>query len=97
MTDDPDAALAQAAERFRHYATRPSYRRLLDLEGVAGPEGIAIVGNEAEVERRLRSLADIGVTDFAAIVFRPRTMRPRRPPGRATCCAARPRLKPGAG
>lgn len=69
VTDDPDEALAQAAERFRHYATRPSYRRLLDLEGVAGPEGIAIVGNEAVVERRLRALADIGVTDFAAIVF----------------------------
>jgi 5,10-methylenetetrahydromethanopterin reductase len=42
---------------------------MLDKEGAAGPEDVAIVGNEAEVADRIRALADIGVTDFTASEF----------------------------
>ena len=41
----------------------------LDKEGAAGPADIAIIGSEAEVADRIASLADIGVTDFAAVEF----------------------------
>ena len=51
------------------YGLLPSYRAMLDREGVAGPAEIAIVGGEAEVTDRIRALADVGVTDFGAVEF----------------------------
>ncbi|MGH2634206.1 MAG: LLM class F420-dependent oxidoreductase, partial [Tepidiformaceae bacterium] len=47
----------------------PSYRAVLDVEGAADASSVAILGNEAEVERQVRHLADIGVTDFNASPF----------------------------
>ena len=47
----------------------PSYRAVLDLEGVSDPAGVAIVGDEAEVERQLARLAEVGVTDFYGALF----------------------------
>ena len=39
------------------------------MEGGDGPQNVAIVGNEAEVEAQLRNLAEAGATDyFAAFV-----------------------------
>jgi F420-dependent oxidoreductase-like protein len=69
VTDDREAATARAAEIFQMYGYLPSYRAMLDKEGAAGPETIAIVGGEAEVADRIGALADIGVTDFAASEF----------------------------
>lgn len=69
VTDDPDAARAAAAEIFAMYGGLPSYRAMLDKEGAAGPEDIAIVGDEATVEAGIRSLADAGVTEFGAAVY----------------------------
>ena len=45
-----------------------NYRRVLDIEGAAGPEDVAVIGNETEVEAQLRELADAGATDFAAAI-----------------------------
>ena len=45
VTDDPDAARARAAKLFAIYAQLPSYRAMLDREGVAGPADIAIIGS----------------------------------------------------
>jgi alkanesulfonate monooxygenase SsuD/methylene tetrahydromethanopterin reductase-like flavin-dependent oxidoreductase (luciferase family) len=42
---------------------------MLDREGAAGPEDVAIVGTESEVVERIAALADIGVTEFAAVEF----------------------------
>jgi 5,10-methylenetetrahydromethanopterin reductase len=47
----------------------PSYRAMLDREGADGPADIAIIGSVDEVVDRVGSLADIGVTDFAAAMF----------------------------
>lgn len=69
VTDAAADAFAQAGQHFHSYGQLPSYRRLLDIEGVAGPGDVAIVGSEAEVEQQLRHLAAIGVTDFAGIIF----------------------------
>ncbi|MCU1392816.1 MAG: putative F420-dependent oxidoreductase [Ilumatobacteraceae bacterium] len=69
VTGDRPSALARAAALFQMYGYLPSYRAMLDMEGAAGPEDIAIIGNAAEVSDRIRALADVGVTDFTAAEF----------------------------
>ena len=36
---------------------------------MSGPEDVAIVGGEREVEGELRALAEVGATDFLAVMF----------------------------
>ena len=69
VTDDKAGAVTRAAELFQVYGFLPSYRAMLDKEGAAGPQDVAIVGSEAEVGDRIRALADVGVTDFTAAEF----------------------------
>jgi 5,10-methylenetetrahydromethanopterin reductase len=69
VTSDVDAARTRAAEVFAVYGQLPSYRAMLDREGAVGPADIAIVGSHAEVVDRIGSMADIGVSDFAAVSF----------------------------
>jgi len=69
VTDDKASARERAAKVFEIYGSLPSYRAMLDREGVAGPEDIAITGSEQEVVDRIGALADIGVTDFAGSEF----------------------------
>jgi alkanesulfonate monooxygenase SsuD/methylene tetrahydromethanopterin reductase-like flavin-dependent oxidoreductase (luciferase family) len=69
VCDDPAVAKAAAAGAFAVYGGLPNYRRMLDKEGAAGPADVAIVGDEAEVERQLRVVANTGATDFLAAVF----------------------------
>jgi len=69
VTEDRNAASERAAKIFQMYGQLPSYRAMLDKEGVAGPEDIAIIGTEAEVGDRVLALADVGVTDFTAAEF----------------------------
>jgi len=69
VTDDVDAARARAEQVFAIYNTLPSYRAMMDLEGVSGPKDLAIVGTEAEVRDQLHEVASVGVTDLNAGVF----------------------------
>lgn len=69
VTADKEAAASRAAEIFAAYGSLPSYRAMLDREGVAGPADIAIIGSAGEVQERVAGLADIGVTEFAAVEF----------------------------
>ena len=69
VTDDVNGARERAAKAFSVYGQLPSYRAMLDREGAEGPADIAIVGSPAEVTDRIGSLAEIGVTDFAAVEF----------------------------
>lgn len=69
VTDDPDGARARAAQIFEVYGHLPSYRAMLDREGVAGPADVALVGDEATVSASVRRLSEVGVTDFAAAEF----------------------------
>jgi 5,10-methylenetetrahydromethanopterin reductase len=66
VTDDPAQARADAAKAFAIYGQLPSYRAMLDREGVAGPGDVAIVGDEDAVAGQIMALADAGVTDFVA-------------------------------
>lgn len=69
VTAKVDAARASASKVFAVYGQLPSYRAVLDVEGAADASALAIVGDAAEVERQVRRLASIGVTDFNATIF----------------------------
>lgn len=69
VTDDADAARANAAQTFLIYGQLPSYRAMLDHEGLGGPEDLAIVGDEAACAARMDELVESGVTLFAASEF----------------------------
>ena len=69
VTDDPDAARQFLAQILGNYSTLPSYRAMLDIEGVHGIDGIALVGSEEEVSDGLAAVAESGATDFAAVVM----------------------------
>lgn len=64
---DVDGARKAIHELFALYSGVPSYRRMLDLEGVTSPAEVALVGDEAALDAALTRLADLGATDFAAI------------------------------
>jgi F420-dependent oxidoreductase-like protein len=69
LTDDPAGARKLAGKLFTVYGQLPSYRAMLDHEGLEGPAGIAMVGDEKTIEEQVRRLASIGVTDWNANVF----------------------------
>ncbi len=69
VTDDADAARAQAAKTFEIYGQLPSYRAMLDREGLEGPADLAIIGDEATCRGRVDELTAAGVTHFAASEF----------------------------
>ncbi len=69
VTSDVDATKARAAQVFAMYGILPSYRAMLDREGAAGPEDLAIIGDEAVVKAEIGRLEDAGVTDFVAAEF----------------------------
>jgi F420-dependent oxidoreductase-like protein len=69
VTDDVDGTRSRAARMYERYGQLPSYRAMLDREGVAGPADVAIVGSEREVERQLAALESAGATDLCAQVF----------------------------
>ena len=69
VTDDVAAARERAGQLFQIYGQLPNYKRMLDREGVDGPSDVAIVGDEAEVERQIRGMASAGATDLLAASF----------------------------
>jgi len=68
LTNDPDGAKEIIAKTLQIYGVLPSYRAMLDREGLAGPADLAIVGDEAELRSRLSRLKDIGVSHFCGSI-----------------------------
>lgn len=66
VTSDAAAARERAARSLGNYGQLPSYRAMLDREGVDGPADVMVVGDETEVERQLARLEGAGATDFTA-------------------------------
>jgi 5,10-methylenetetrahydromethanopterin reductase len=69
VTNDVADARAIAAQSLQVYGFLPSYRAMLDREGVEGPADVAVVGDEDAVSEQLRRLGEIGVTDFVAAPY----------------------------
>lgn len=69
VTDDVEATREMMSKYMDMAANMPAYRRQLDIEGVERAVDIAIVGDEAEVDRRLAEFAAAGATEICANVI----------------------------
>jgi len=69
LTDDADGARETAAQSFAMYGMLPSYRAMMDAEGVEGPGALTLAGDEKTIEEGIRRYAEAGVTDFNAAIF----------------------------
>lgn len=69
VTEEVRAARDWAAQALRFSGNLPSYRAMLDREGVNGPEDILIIGDEDSVAEQIDQLATVGVTELLAIPF----------------------------
>ncbi|HUW04294.1 MAG TPA: TIGR03564 family F420-dependent LLM class oxidoreductase [Acidimicrobiales bacterium] len=67
VTDDPQPARDFLGTILANYAELPSYRRMLDIEGLHGLGELSIVGSEAEVAAGIAAVAASGATDFTAV------------------------------
>ena len=69
ITDDPDDARQRVGKMLANYSPIPSYRAMLDREGAAGPEDVAILGDESVLDEALDRLEAMGVSDFSASIM----------------------------
>ncbi len=69
LTSDAAGAREEASKIFQLYGTLPSYRAMLDREGLDSPGDVAIVGDESTLRAELGRLRDAGVTDFGAAPY----------------------------
>ena len=69
LTNKPDEAKAKIAENLTIYGQLPSYRAMLDREGVGGPADIAIAGDENLMRGEIKRLENMGVTDFNGAIM----------------------------
>ena len=68
VTDDVSAGRARATRTLGIYGTMPSYRAMLDREGLTGPEEYALIGSEDAVRDGLEAYQAAGVTDLGIAV-----------------------------
>ncbi len=71
VTDDATAAREMVAKTLTIYGQLPSYRAMLDIEGVAGPADISLIGSADEVCDGLGRIAEAGASDFTAVIPTP--------------------------
>jgi 5,10-methylenetetrahydromethanopterin reductase len=67
VTDDPDAVRARAAKALVVYGVLPSYRAMLDREGLEGPADIVIAGSEDECRAGIERYVEAGADDVLAM------------------------------
>jgi F420-dependent oxidoreductase-like protein len=69
VTGDVTTAKQTVGTIFKDYASLPSYRAMLDVEGVQGIESISLIGSEQQVVDGLARIAASGATDFTGVVM----------------------------
>lgn len=69
VTDAVDRARERASTVFEIYGQLPSYRAMLDREGLDGPADLAVIGDEATCTARIEELRQAGVTQLTAARF----------------------------
>ncbi len=69
LTNHPDEARRRIAQGLAIYGQLPSYRAMLDREGVTGPADIAIAGDENALRGEIDRFRNAGVTDFNAAIM----------------------------
>ena len=69
VTSDLAAAREKAVAIFGHYRTLPSYRAMMDREGVDGIEDLIVAGDEETVRAQLERLEATGTTDLCVFPY----------------------------
>ena len=69
ITDDVDGARAFAGKALQIYGQLPSYRAMLDREGMAGPEDMVLAGDPDTVRAGLEAYRAAGVDEIAMNVL----------------------------
>jgi 5,10-methylenetetrahydromethanopterin reductase len=69
VTDNPQPVRELVSALLANYNELPSYRAVMDFEGVEGVADISIIGSADEVREGLDAFASAGTTDFAAVEF----------------------------
>ena len=69
LTNDVDTVRARLAKGLAMYGRLPSYRAMLDREGLAGPADVALLGDEATLRASLVRIAEAGATDLNASIL----------------------------
>jgi len=69
LTNKPDDVRRELGQGLTIYGQLPSYRAMLDREGLKNPEDVAILGDENLLRGQIKRLADMGVTDLNAAVM----------------------------
>ena len=69
LTTNIDQARETIGTNLVMYGQLPSYRAMLDREGVEGPQDIAIIGDENTLRGEIKRFEDVGVTDFNAAIM----------------------------
>ena len=64
VSDDVEAARAEAVEQLAFYEAIPSYQKVLAREGVKRAGDLAVIGTPDAVARQLASYRDAGATDL---------------------------------
>jgi F420-dependent oxidoreductase-like protein len=68
-TEEVDTAIERANVALGHAEYSPNYQRLLEQGASSDVGDMAAIGTEADIERRLRSYASAGTTDFSARIL----------------------------
>ncbi|MDC2963644.1 TIGR03564 family F420-dependent LLM class oxidoreductase [Gammaproteobacteria bacterium] len=69
LTKNIEKAKEKVAQDLVMYGQLPSYRAMLDKEGVNGPEDIACVGDENHLRGEIQRYEDAGVTDLNVAIM----------------------------
>jgi len=69
LTNDETAGRELIAKQLAVYGQLPSYRAMLDREGVAGPADLAVVGGENAITEHVERIRDAGTTDLVAVLI----------------------------
>ena len=68
VTDDPEAVRSRSREHSQMYDSFPSYRAMLDREGVASGADLLLAGSFDRVAEGLAAYAAAGATDLRIMV-----------------------------
>ena len=69
LTTKVTEAREKLAKGLEIYGQLPSYRAMLDREGVDSPADLALIGDEDVLRTNLLSIESSGVTDFNAAIM----------------------------
>ena len=69
VTNRPQEARKKLEKSLQFYGTLPSYRAMLDKEGIKSPVDLALIGDEEKLLEKIEKIRSSGATDFNAAIM----------------------------